>query len=291
MSAPRRLAWVLNLDAEDELSGRPVTTPSARALARIQEAKRSLRPLVGEGAVVLGEGCDREARGLQGRAFCPTPSALQALARVGAVVPEAPAVSVLARVNHRAFSARLGQGLPRGVFVTRLEELEGVMASPLEGGWLLKHPFGHVGRRRLHVSSLDPRARAFAARALRGAGGLQVEPMVERLGDFAIHGFVGRCGTMLGAPTMQECDALGAWRRSSRSHDLTEREAQALIAEGDRVGLALRAEGYFGPFGVDGFRYLWEGEPSLCVRCEVNARYSMGWAVGMGESRPDQGTP
>jgi hypothetical protein len=25
----------------------------------------------------------------------------------------------------------------------------------------------------------------------------------------------------------------------------------------------------------------------LDARCEINARYSMGWAIGMGEMRPD----
>jgi hypothetical protein len=49
----------------------------------------------------------------------------------------------------------------------------------------------------------------------------------------------------------------------------------------------LRGAGYFGPFGVDG--YVWDDDGARRVqpRSDVNARYSMGWAVGMGEARPD----
>ena len=40
---------------------------------------------------------------------------------------------------------------------------------------------------------------------------------------------------------------------------------------------ALRSVGYFGPFGVDAYR--WTGGFVAC--CDVNARYTMGWSVGM----------
>ena len=46
--------------------------------------------------------------------------------------------------------------------------------------------------------------------------------------------------------------------------------------------------GYFGPFGIDGFRYRdTDGHLRFNPRSEINARYSMGWAVGMRDKRPD----
>jgi hypothetical protein len=49
----------------------------------------------------------------------------------------------------------------------------------------------------------------------------------------------------------------------------------------------LRDHGYFGPFGIDGFRWRWAGRTGLRPRCEINARYTIGWAIGMGDRRPD----
>ena len=53
--------------------------------------------------------------------------------------------------------------------------------------------------------------------------------------------------------------------------------------EGERIAEALAAEGYFGPFGVDAFTFIGaDGANSLQPRSEINARYSMGFVVGMG---------
>ena len=47
---------------------------------------------------------------------------------------------------------------------------------------------------------------------------------------------------------------------------------------------ALSAAGYFGPFGIDGFRYRdAQGRGGrLQSMGELNARFSMAWALGMG---------
>jgi hypothetical protein len=54
------------------------------------------------------------------------------------------------------------------------------------------------------------------------------------------------------------------------------------------VAEALIRAGYFGPFGIDGYRWKDEhGTLRFNPRTDINARYSMGWAVGMGSRRPD----
>ena len=283
----RRHAWVLNLDANEELAGRPDKSHRASVRVRIAERVAELVLLVGDG-VILGVGLDSEARGLEGRAFCPTERARFALGEAGAVVPEAPPMDVLARANHRRFSAELGQGLEGGVFVTTLSGLEEAFATRAGLEWVMKHPFGYVGRMRLCTRELDARTRDFAQRCIGEAGGLQLEPWVERVADFALHGFVDSVGrATLGEPTRQVCDARGGWQGTSRAHDLDDAEVRALLDEGARVAAGLTALGYFGPFGVDGFRYLVDGQTRLNLRCEVNARYTMGWAIGMGSKRPD----
>lgn len=288
LGAPSRVrAWVLNLDANEELAGR---TPSARAEAARARAAQApeLIELVA-GGIVLGGDRDHDARGLAGLAFCPTAKALRALAAAGATPPPAPSMDVLVRANHRRLSASLGQGLDHGAFVTDLGALAEAMARLPHAEWVLKHPLGYVGRLRLRTHALDERCAAFARRCLAEAGGLQVEPWVERVSDFALHGFVDASGrATLGEPTTQVCDETGAWRATSRAHDLDSAEARALAREAGVAAAALHAIGYFGPFGVDGFRYRAPGGAErLNLRCEINARYTMGWAVGMAGRRPD----
>jgi hypothetical protein len=112
-------------------------------------------------------------------------------------------------------------------------------------------------------------------------GGLQVEPLVERILDCALHGMLSADGSFtLGRPTIQDVDEFGAWQGSRAEETLPERGL--LEHEATRVAQALGAAGYFGPFGIDAFRWRSaDGTEHFQPRCEINARYSMGWAVGM----------
>jgi hypothetical protein len=290
-----KLAWVMNLGADEELrrytsGGR---TPALGALDRgvltQVAARRDVLDALTRGGPIVG--LDTVDKGLEGRAFAATPLALAALTAAGAQPCDAPPIDVLARVNHRAFCAALGPTLPAASYVTSLSALEAAWASAdWQGPWVVKHPHGYVGRLRHMTQALDAGTRDFARRCLDEAGGVAIEPWVERTADYALHGYIARAGAVfVGEPTAQRCDARGAWRGSSRAHDLEPHEETALRGELERVADALRAAGYFGPFGVDAFRYLRDGRPAFHPRVEINARYTMGWAVGMGDLRPDLG--
>jgi hypothetical protein len=302
MARTRTSAWFLNFDADEELASPAGYTPRRAVIERFAGLAEEVRGLLRPGDVVVPEaaaqGGFRVGGDVVGRAFCPTPRALKALAKVGAIATPAPPIEVLRAVNHRSFSARLGQTLPGARFVRSIEELEEVIAGPSPTGkFLAKRPFGFAGRGRRVVQAIregrralaeDP-ARSFLEASLRAGEGLQVEPLVERAGDFGLHGFVARSGKVsFGAVTRQICDATGAWKGSERAGDLSEEELRALEAEAEMAAQALRAAGYFGPFGIDAFRWIDEsGRARWNPRCEINARYSMGWPVGMGELRPD----
>lgn len=284
------IAWVLNLDAEEELERPGAHTPSRATRERIAELMPHLRALVGQDAVIVLDGV-RVPPGTPGLAWCPTPGALRRLAACGARAPDAPPVEVLRRVNHRAFCAELGQPLPGARFVTTMADLADTVRGPSPtGAWLVKHPLGFAGRGRLRVPAgpLGAADAAAAARLLERAGGAQVEPLVVRRGDFGLHAFLGRDGAVwVGEPTTQQCDDRGAWRGTVRGADLSPSEARALRTELDRVAAALREARYFGPFGVDAFRHEdARGTIHFNPRGEINARYSMGWSTGM-TSRPD----
>ena len=285
----RLIAWALNLEAEEELR-RPGYSPSAKMLARIDAMTPRIAGLVVPGDVILPRSGKALAQApAEGRAWCPTPRALAWLAAARVRVPPAPSFEVLRRVNHRRFSAELGQHLEGAIFTADRATVEARVARPTPSGhWLLKRPFGFggAGRRRVRVGRIDPDLDRWLSASLRDDG-LQVEPWVDRGLDVAIHGHLEENGAFtLGRPTIQRCDDHGAWLGSEAIAPgiLRDDERRRLFSEAERAGEALAAAGYFGPFGIDAFRY--DGG-RFNPRSEINARYSMGWALGMPD-RPDR---
>ncbi len=265
------VAWVLNFGAEVELAGGTLNAAAARRLVEVRAALR-LPP----GHVVLDVDPDERARGLEGRAWCPTPTALARLARAGAVVPPAPPLEVLRRVNDRSFAHAL-IALPGTV---RCDDLAAIRAATdRPGRWLLFRAFTFAGRgqRRVDAGRFDAGAEAWARGALR-EGPVHVLPRVEVELECSLHGHLGET-LRVGHPTLSEVDDAGQWRASRReAGELRAAERDALFAAFERVEDALREAGYFGPFGIDAFRHAGGFHPLS----EINARYSMGWPIGMG---------
>jgi hypothetical protein len=293
MARPR--AWLLNFDAGDELAAPAGYTPSPAVLARFPALTARVAELLAPGDVVLTpEAPALPPEVFEGRAWCPTPRALRLLARAGAHVPASPALALLQQVNHRRFSAALRETLPGARFVTTWDEAAALLASPSPSGtWLLKRAFGFAGRgkRRLHPGPPQGADRAWIEASLAPGAGLSIEPLVARTLDLGLHGFLSAEGTLtLGEVTVQEVDAGGTWRGSARAAagTLGGNELRALREAAEESAAALREAGYFGPFGVDAFRWTdGAGQARFNARCEINARYSMGWAIGMGALRPD----
>lgn len=294
MSAAR--AWVLNLDAENDLACGSRQTPSRVELERIRAWGARLRgTLIPDGDAVLWPDGEAVRAGARAMAWCPTPWALEQLRAAGATSEGAPTREVLRRVNHRAWAAGLGVHLPRARYVNRAEAMREALAEPWPArGWLLKRPLGFAGRGRLHLRALDealtPRNAQWIDASMT-AGGVMLEPMVDRVLDLGLHGFLDRdAGLSRGFLTRQICDARGAWV-SSEVFDprvLVQADLERFEAVFDETAEALVAAGYHGPFNLDAYVYF-DDERRLCMqpRSEVNARYSMGWAVGMGRTRPD----
>lgn len=277
------IAWVLNLDAEDELAlGGFAHTPAPKMAERIRALVPRLSALVGSSRILFPSPLGGEGQGegtCVGWAWSPTRFALKVMTDAGVTPAPHPPMSVLCRVNHRRFSAALGQTLPGAQYVESLSSLPA-------GNWLLKRPYGYAGRGRRKVTGdLLAGDRAFIAAS---TDGLQVEPWVERTHDFAIHGYLNADGTCdLGHPTLQHVDETGAWQSTERTDVLMPTELAALHYEAHRSAQALHAAGYFGPFNLDAYRWRdAEGHERFQPRSEINARYSMGWAIGMGDYRP-----
>jgi hypothetical protein len=281
-------AFVLNLDADGELAHPTGYAPKASLRARAKELAQRIEGLVPAGDIVVDDRAPTGvARGRQGIAWCPTPRALAILRHAGATPAPSPPFDVVRQVNHRAFVAPLGGGLPGGTFLRSRSELDERVAG---GAWMLKRPWGFsgTGQRRVANGALDESDARWIDASLR-AGGLWVEPWVAIAAEFCMHGFVARDGeAVLGVACVQRCSARGQWQATQRDEgELGAAQRAALKAATERSAEALAAARYFGPFGVDAFRYHDGREERFQPLSEVNARYTMGWAIGMGERRPD----
>jgi hypothetical protein len=271
--------WVLNLDADLELGARGPYT----ATRTVQAAMRAQRDRLAETLLVAGETVvdedtpPRSANGRPGYAFCPSPRAVALLERAGATPLPHPPASVLRAVNDRAFCTALGPGLPGSGFFTDLDAARAKLATG-DGPWRVKRSFGMAGRGQRIVTP-GPLAKVdddFLRSAIAG-GGVQIEPHVAISLEVAIHGWVTLDGSyVLGRIVQQRCDARGGWVATEPLEGPLA-HAATLEAEAVRVARALHDAGYFGPFGVDAFAY----EGGFQARSEINARFSMGFAVGL----------
>lgn len=290
-----RRVFLLNLDADLELGAMGRYAPTRSVLAAMQRARRPLMgTLVPEGSAIAEESSPAGSfEGWVGVAFCPTRSALRTLDDLGASVPEAPSHEVLRTVARREFGY--------------LEELEGSLVTE-DGERVLEHlrahasthvamrikrSFGMAGRGHRVVRGMPTAADEAFVRATR-SGGLIVEPEVSIERELGLHGYLRANGSYVsGAPCVQVCDAQGAWVETRRL-ERGEREPR-LVASLERslaeAAELLAASGYFGPFGVDAFEYASGAGTRLRARSEIHARYSMGWPIGMGATRPDLDSP
>jgi hypothetical protein len=281
-----RFAWVLNLDAELELArGRPGYVPQRKLLAQLAEHGSGSRRLLGPTDVLLEDGAKIPAAGLTGRAWCPTPMALAKLRAFGVTPEPCPDASVLRRVNHRLFAHELGGGLPGQAYVRSREQLIRELAGYTER-WLLKRPLSFAGRGQLRViGPLSDKQWTWVDASFE-RDGLLLEPLVQPTFELSLHGFVWRDARYrLGRICVQAVSERGAFQgvRLAQPSELSGVETDALHERADSAARALASAGYFGPFGIDGYRYARSDRQAFCALGELNARYTLGFATGFPE--------
>lgn len=289
------VGWILNLDADLELAD-PSGFTSTRRLAQQTN-------VLADRLLVAANGAEQRVRHVRlasgshattCQAWCPTPRAHAAARAMGHELPAMPSLQVIQQVNHRAFAAGFGQGLTDATFVTSTHELDALMqAAAPENGWLLKRPFGFSGRGQKRVSSVPTGGdrRWVEASMVEYGRGLMVEPFVTIDQEFALHSWLGRDGQCLtGQPTRLITNELGAWVGSEPSPKLHDQEREQLHAAHAVAARALSAAGFFGPFSTDAFRYRADdGRLHFHALSELNARYSMGFFVGLADCLEEWG--
>jgi hypothetical protein len=272
-------AWVLNLDAELEMA-EPSYCASKRVLEQLDRHGQGARALLGPLDVLL-DGADQSAASKTGRAWCPTPRALARMAEAGIEPEPHPPLSVLRAVNHRKFATALNLGIPEQHYVEERASLDALLSNHAHP-WLLKRPLTFAGRGQQRIFGQgDARQSAWIDASLRRTG-LVVEPLVTPTLEVSLHGFIWRDGRReLGRVCVQEVSDRGVFRSIRLMLDeLMASEQEQLFHAAEQTALALTQAGYFGPFGIDGYRYSVDGKSSFCALGEINARYSMGFATG-----------
>ena len=184
----KRVAWVLNLDAELELARPDETAGSSRHQAQVRHHGQRFLAGVNESGQAAGY---THAAARDGEApdhllaWCPTPRVLGQLATTQGEIPRAPDLQCLQRVNNRRFLTTLTDGLPGSRFVHTMDQLtRHLQVSPTPpDGWLLKRGFGFSGRWRKRLPNLrDEASRRWCEASMGDYGqGLQVEPFVPIL--------------------------------------------------------------------------------------------------------------
>ncbi len=273
-------AWVLNLDAELEMA-EPSYCARARVLAQLDRYGRGARDLLGPIDVLL-DSSDQTALGQTGRAWCPTPCALARMAKAGVKPEPHPSLTVLQAVNHRKFAADLNLGLSEQHYIEDRVTLDELLDNR-ERPWLLKRPMAFAGRGQQRIfGPVEATQSAWIDASLRRTG-LVIEPLVTPMLEVSLHGFIWRDRRHeLGRVCVQKVSDRGVFRniRLMLDGELSPSEERQLIHAAEQTATALAAIGYFGPFGIDGYRYSIDGQSAFCALSEINARYSMGFATG-----------
>jgi hypothetical protein len=279
--AALRFAWRLNLDAELELAA-PRYEPEQRVLAQLAQHGSAARQLLGPDDVLIQPGTRAPEGDWIGRAWCPTPRAITELSAAGVTPEPHPAASVLLAVNHRRFAHELGGGLPGQRYAADTASFEAAFAQTPRP-CLLKRPLAFAGRGQLRVyDALDAPQRAWIEASLR-RDGLIVEPLVVPSLEVSLHGFVWRDGRHeLGRICRQEVSTRGVFKgsRLALAGELLPAEAALFFDAAERTARALTSAGYFGPFGIDGYRYDGAHGAGFCALGELNARYTMSFVTG-----------
>lgn len=277
-------AWFLNLDADAELGRAGGYTAGRRVRQQVVHHLAACAALT-QGDPVYGR--DAIDPKLPVFCWCPTPSALGVLDGANLLAVRGPNADALRRANDRAWTAPLAAPPLRRRFVTSADDWQRLLLEerPTTGSWRLKRRFGFAGRgqRRLRAAPSADDLDWIAASLRQGGVLREVElPVIEEL---SVHGYVDPVELLLGLPVRFSTDAFGAPAEHAPLTDRCGDLASVLRQAATEVASHLLEFGYFGPFGVDAFK--WRSAEGVLLNpvSDVNARFTLAWSTGMGRLR------
>jgi hypothetical protein len=281
------MIWILNPDCEIELSRPSGYTASQPVLKAMSDNASKFSWLTQRDESLFLHELERRS-GDQAVCWSPTPSTLRIATSKGYSLPKAPDVAVLRTVNSKTNLQRSELPGPQlRSFAKNQDEFAKILE--VSGGNITvrtKRLYGFAGRNQRRLS---PPLGADDLRYLSDSyrqGGLLVESEQKVFHEWSIHGVVwggerhfggaSRFDLTLGDTCRIVTDTYGAVVQINRDTSAP----SELVSWSQRAGRWLFEMGYFGPFGLD----VIEGDHGL-VASDLNARFTLGWSVGLGESR------
>lgn len=196
-----------------------------------------------------------------------------------------PGPDAVARVNHRSFALELalatGRALPGARMVSSLAALESHLRTARAGAWVVKAPYSAAGRWR-YVHRGGKAQRRPLERLFWRHGALVFEPWMDRLEDFGLAAVVTPLETKIVGFHRLIVDRRGRFRglelpaAGDGAAGLSQEDETRFEETAGAVAVALRAAGYVGPFGIDGYRYRAAGGVVFHPLSEINARITFG---------------
>jgi len=232
-------------------------------------------------------------------AWCETPDAgrLRAETR-GTVIPwDAPLhelvwhlpvapPDVVATVHHRSFhlqvAEKLGCALPGARMVESMAVLDRILADRFAPeSWIVKAPFSASGRERYLIRKgpllPDAKSRRTVEHLFERHGPLLFEPWMDRVADYGCSALLTASELRIVGIHRQQVDLKGQFAGIDLQADLPERDRERFLETVNGVAVALRREGYSGPFGVDAWTYRRaDGTTVFHPLGEINARMTFG---------------
>lgn len=193
------------------------------------------------------------------------------------------------RICNRAFqlalARRLGLAFDSAARVDTIATIGPLIRAARCDRWVLKAPYSAAGRDRVLGRGEQPSEAAArqAAHLLERFGQLIFEPWVDRLVDFSSCVIVETGGVRMLGLQQQSVHANGGfqgvvvWREPSF---LSQAERETVDQTAQDVGWALHADGFRGPFGIDGWCYRGrDGERLTRALGEINPRLTFGFVA------------
>lgn len=153
--------------------------------------------------------------------------------------------------------------------------------------WIVKAPFSASGRERYLIRKgpllPDVKSRRTVEHLFERHGSLLFEPWLDRVADYGCSALLTASELRIVGIHRQQVDLKGQFVGIDLQADLPERDRERFLEIVNGVAVALRREGYTGPFGVDAWTYRRaDGTTVFHPLGEINARMTFGlvaWAA------------
>ncbi len=246
-----------------------------------------------------------------GFTICPWgwSSQIRTLAERHHLTANGPSLTATRRANSRQHSFLIEQQLEvalAGTFaIAGMDQLEHALITRFNSSpdqrWVIKSDFGMSGRERVvgHGPQLDEAARRWIEKRLARHEWLIFEPWLDRISEAGILLDIPKredSGNAIRLVALTELmtDSRGQYAGTRTGPDVNAKAEtiwQPAVEAAMQFAILLRAEGYFGPIGIDAMQYFATeadriaGRPSIRPIQDVNARWTMGFIAATWTQR------